>query len=146
MSKPLAPRHSGEQVPTLARPGREDRALSAQPGNKRAGSALGSLLGGRASAARDETGRSLLLGLLELHALGALSFERGAAVYGDCDVAEPSTAGATLGPVGPARGSGLPGGGRVALGVGVTVVGGADLETAHPYNMGSLSASGCDAE
>ena len=43
--------------------------------DRTAGAALGALLGGRDSAARDARGRSLLLALIRLHELGALSFD-----------------------------------------------------------------------
>lgn len=42
---------------------------------KRAGAALGAVLGGSDSAAGDAVGRSLLLALVRLHELGALSFD-----------------------------------------------------------------------
>lgn len=103
--------------------------------DKQAGSALGAVLGRRESANQDAAGRSLLLCLVRLHALGALSFVVGDAVHGDGVVAEPSTAGVDLGQ-GTARGTGLPGGGRVALGGVGTVVRGSALETAPAYNMG----------
>jgi hypothetical protein len=101
---------------------------------KQAGSALGAVLGRRASANQDAAGRSLLLALVRLHALGALSFSASGAVHGDGVVAEPSTGGVLLGQ-GTARGAALPDGGRVALDGGGTV-GRAALETAPAYNMG----------
>ena len=109
--------------------------LVANQQDKQAGSALAAVLGRRASADQVAAGRSLLLCLVRLNALGALSFSSGAAVHGDGVVAEPSTAGVDLGQ-GTARGTGLPGGGRVALGGVGTVVRGSALETAPAYNMG----------
>lgn len=103
--------------------------------HKKAGAALGAVLGGRAGADQDAAGRSLLLSLIRLHALGALSFDLGDAVHGAGSVVEPSTGGEPLGP-GVARGEGLPVGGRVALDGSGAVVRGAALETAPAYNMG----------
>ena len=100
-----------------------------------AGSALGALLGGRDSAAQDALGRQLLLSLIRLHAIGALSFDLGAAVHGGGTVAEPSTGDKALAPD-LARGHGLIGGGRVALDGVVTVGRGAALKTPPAYNMG----------
>jgi hypothetical protein len=103
--------------------------------SKRAGSALGAVLGRRGCADPDAAGRTLLLALIRLHSLGALSFDRGGAVHGADAVAEPSTDGKPLGP-GVARGEGLPGSDRVALdGVGTVVRVGA-LGTAPAYNVG----------
>jgi hypothetical protein len=113
--------------------------------DKQAGSALGALLGRRASADQDAAGRSLLLALVRLNALGALSFALGDAVHGDDTVAEPSTVGKPLGPEGMARGEGLPGGGRVDLdGVGAVV--GVDALGTPAYNMGQSVCIPGDSE
>jgi hypothetical protein len=88
---------------------------------RRAGDALASALGGAAGPHSTDAGRALLLALIRLHCLGALSFRSHAeAVHGPRPEGEP---GAVVG-CGPAT----PG------------------PTAPTYNMGSLSASGCDAE
>jgi len=79
------------------------------------------VLGGAAGPLGTDVGRSLLLALIRLHELGALSFDDGlAAVHRARPQAEPST---VVG-CGEARPS----------------------ETAHAYNMGSLSASPGDPE
>lgn len=145
MPQPSLHRHSGEPLPAHARTLHAGRSQVGRSSAERAGSALGEVLGRRASADRDAAGRSLLLCLVRLHELGALSFTPGAAVHGDDVVAEPSTAGVVLGLV-MARGADLPGGGRVVLDGGGTVVRGAALGTAPAYNMGSLSASERDAQ
>lgn len=44
-------------------------------GDRKAGAALGAVLGERDSAAGDARGRSLLLALIRLHELGALRFD-----------------------------------------------------------------------
>ena len=102
--------------------------------DKQAGSALGAVLGRRESANQDAAGHSLLLSLVRLNALRGLTFESAGAVHGDGAVAEPSTVGKPLGPVGIARGDGLPGGGRVDLDGG-GAVGGSALKTPSPYNI-----------
>jgi hypothetical protein len=104
--------------------------------DKRAGSALGALLGQRGSADQDAAGRSLLTCLVRLHGLGALSFEFGAAVHGDGTVAEPSTDATPPEPVGIAQGAGCRVGGRVVLDGSGAGVRGAALQTAPAYNMG----------
>ena len=108
--------------------------------DKQAGSALGAVLGRRESANQDAAGRSLLLALVRLNALGGLTFDSAGAVHGDGAVAEPSTVGTPCEPVGIARRVACHGGGRVDLDGSGAVVGSA-LQTAASYNIGSLSAS-----
>ena len=103
--------------------------------DKYAGSALGAVLGRRESANQDATGRSLLLALIRLNALGGLTFDSPGAVHGDGAVPEPSTVGTPCEPVGIARRVARPGGGRVDLDGSGAVVGSA-LGTAPAYNMG----------
>ena len=102
---------------------------------KRAGSALGAVLGRRGCADQDAAGRSVLLSLIRLHELGALVFDCQGAVHGDEAVSEPSTVAGPLGPLGLVREDDLRGGGRVVLdGRGAVVS--AALQTPPVYNMG----------
>ena len=88
---------------------------------RKAGDALASVLGEAAGPHGTDAGRALLLALIRLHSLGALSVRSHAeAVHRARPQAEPST----------------------VVGCGPATPG----QTAHAYNMGSLSASGCDAE
>jgi len=95
-------------------------------GDKKAGDALASALGGAGGPHSTDAGRALLLALVRLHELGALAFDtendpdRAAAVHRARPQAEP-------GPV---------------VGCDPAQAG----QTAHAYNMGSLSASGSDTE
>jgi len=90
--------------------------------DRKAGSALGVLLGERGCAAPDAAGRTLFLTLLRLHELGALEFEPRAAgaVHRARPQAEPGPVVRSL----PAQAG----------------------QTPHAYNVGSLFASHGDAE